>query len=166
RFGIPPGCSGARRTENRVTARSKPPPEEVHRAALAHEAGTELLQHAVGLTEYLPAPVRQFGLIHPVLEILVERDRILDLDGPTPDPDRHPGCPQRLHHLPVELRDRSRTQSDRSFASVADLDAEYVVDEVEIDLEGAQPMRHRRGGEPPGAQIERHLPPVIDHRRA
>src|SRR5690606_18909812 len=46
------------------------PPEEVHRAALAHEAGTELLQHAVGLTEYLPAPVRQFGLIHPVLEIL------------------------------------------------------------------------------------------------
>src|SRR5690606_8694790 len=119
--GSRPGAR-ARAVPRTASPPGRSPPEEVHRAALAHEAGTELLQHAVGLTEYLPAPVRQFGLIHPVLEILVERDRILDLDGPTPDPDRHPGCPQRLHHLPVELRDRSRTQSDRSFASVADLD--------------------------------------------
>ena len=40
-----------------------------------------------------------------------------------------------------------------------------MVDEIEVDLEAARAVRHRRGREPARGHIERHLPPVIDQRR-
>ena len=55
---MPPGCSGAGRPENRVTARSGAPQKQMHGAALPDEAGAEHLEHAIGLGQDPPEPVR------------------------------------------------------------------------------------------------------------
>jgi hypothetical protein len=77
--------SGARRPEKRVTQRSKLPPKEMHRTALAKEKRAELVKNTIGREQNTPEPVGKFGVVESVHEVLGEWDRIGDLVRDAPD---------------------------------------------------------------------------------
>ena len=91
---MPPGCRGAVRPEKRVTARSGGSPEEVDRAALADEAGAELLEDAVGLHEDAPVALDGVRIVGAVRLVLIEADGALYFVGKRVD--LH-GTAERLH---------------------------------------------------------------------
>ena len=97
--------------------------------------------------------------------ILVEADRVGDLDRHRPDPHLQAERAQPGHDLGVEIGDRTGPQWQRLAPAVAGVDAQRVVDEIEIDLEGQAAIRHRRGGQPAAGHIERHMPPMVDRGR-
>src|SRR5258707_11303350 len=41
-----------------------------------------------------------------------------------------------------------------------------MIEEIEVDLKAARAIRHRRRRQPSACHVKRHLPPMIDHRRA
>ena len=56
-------------------------------------------------------------------------------------------------------------ERERAAFALCRMDLKGMVDEVEIDLNNPRAVRHRRRGEPAGRDVERHAPPVADHRR-
>src|SRR5712692_3057643 len=93
--------------------------------------------------------------------VVLERDRVGDLDRRGPYPQRQPEGVEAAHHLAMEIRYRSRRQRDGFGLPIADSDAQLMVDEVEIDLEIPRAVRHRRGGKAASRQIKRHMPPMV-----
>ena len=71
---------------------------------------------------------------------------------------------QCVHDAPIKRRDRLRLERDARGPPVAGLDEERVVDEVEVNLKRAQPVRNRRGRQAARRDIERAVPAVIDRR--
>jgi hypothetical protein len=46
-----------------------------------------------------------------------------------------------------------------------EIDAKFVRTEIELDLERPRMSRNRRSCQPSRSNVERHVPPVVDHRR-
>src|SRR5204863_323121 len=65
----------------------------------------------------------------------------------------------------VEVRDGSRGEGNALRYAVAGPRHELVIQEIEFQLDVALGIGHRRGAEPARRDVERHLPPVILHRR-
>ena len=114
-------------------------PEEVDRTGLADEAGPELLQHAVHLDQCLPEQVRVARVVRRVPLVLVERDRIGDLDRTGRDGDVHTPASKPGHEVVVEPCNGPRLELHREGAGVVIGHRQSVVDEVDVDLEGCDP---------------------------
>jgi hypothetical protein len=97
--------------------------------------------------------------------VLLERDPVGDLDRHRPQVRLQVERAQPAHEISVKIGDRTGDEGNAVAPAVARLDAELMVDEIEIDLEIPRAMRHRRGRQPPRGHIERHLPPMVDQRR-
>jgi hypothetical protein len=100
-----------------------------------------------------------------VKAIFRERDRVRDLARYTVDRDRDADAGEKVDDLPVELRHGLRGERERPNVSAARAGDEPVLDEVELDLEDLVAGRHRRGGKAARADVERHLPAVVQPRR-
>ena len=138
----------------------------MHRARLAEEAGAELREHLVRRAEDAPEAVGIVAVVGRMHAILGERDRIGDFVRLAVDRDRDAEAGQRVQHVAVEFRDRHRLEHDLAEVAVAGAHPQHVIDEVEIDLEGARAVGDRRRGEPARGDVERHVPGMIEPGRA
>src|SRR5712675_2487449 len=84
------------------------------RAALADEAGAELLQDAVDVEQHAPEAPRIVGVIGMVDPVLAEPDSPCDLAWQFVDLDPDPELCERRHHQRVELRHRPRSEEHTS----------------------------------------------------
>ena len=139
-------------------------PEEMHRTDLADEARAEQGEDAIALDEDAPEAVGIVAIIGRMGSILLERDRVGDLDRHGPDLHDDSQGLQLGHEIAIEIGDRARLQGHVGGPAFARGDHETMVDEIEVDLKAEGTVGHRRGGQPAGGHIERHLPPVIDQR--
>ena len=96
--------------------------------------------------------------------ILVEGNGILHLDRVGRDRHPKPQGVQRCHELLIEVGDRAGKQGDGPGGTIADMDIQPVVDEVEVDLEDPAAEGDGRGGEPAGRDGEGDLPPFVEER--
>ncbi len=96
--------------------------------------------------------------------IAIERNRIGNLVWlrVNPDVDVQPG--ERVHHAAIEHRDGLRLERHAGASSVADLEDQRVIDEIEVDLKDSVPVGNRRGRQPSRGDVERAVPPMIDRR--
>ncbi len=161
---MPPGCCGAGRPENRVTARSKAPQKEVHRAGLAAELAAEPAEHAVRSDQRQPEPVDGVRVVGGVHGVLGERDHLGQLDRGADDRHVDAQPAQRAGELGVEVRDGARAQQHRPALPPGRADGELVRREVEDDLHPTPPVRHERRGQADGVHVQRHVPPVVGRR--
>src|SRR5207302_11042251 len=143
----------------------KAAPEEMDRAHLAEKASTKEGKDAVRLDPAAPEAVRELGVIGGMLLVVLKADRMRDFHRHSPDPHIETECAHSAHQLGIKVGDRPWLQNKGFLPAVIDADPQAVLDKIEIDLEGARAMRHRRRGETTAGDVERHLPPVIDHRR-
>lgn len=140
-------------------------PEEVHRTDLAEEIRPEHLQDTLGLHELPPEEVGGLGVVTVVLTVLSERDRRIHLVGCAVDASRDTQLVQRSEGAGVELGYGLCDERHRTTATVARADVQPVLEEVEFDVEDGVPVRDRRGAQPSRRDVQRRLPPVVDHRR-
>ena len=101
------------------------------------------------------------GVVRSVDAILGERDRVVGLRGHGPELHGDPEAGEEGHVLPIEIRDGLGTQGYVANGAVARLHDQSVVDEVEVDVEGAGAGGDRRRGQSARGDVERHVPPVI-----
>ena len=71
---MPPGCTGAVRPENRVTARSIAPQNKCTGLHLPMKRVRNCLEHTIGLQERAPESIDRVGVIRPRLLVLRERN--------------------------------------------------------------------------------------------
>src|SRR6185436_7134376 len=136
-------------------------PEEMHRARLAQGAPREALEDSIGVRQHPEGALGLAGLVRRVRPILGERDRMVHLHGHGPDLHGDPELAQQALVLPVEFGDRLGPQRRRPARAIARLEHEPVVDEVELDRERSQPVRHRGRRQPPRGQVQRDVPPMV-----
>ena len=159
-----PARGGAARPEKRVTAEIEAAPEEVHRARLAGEAAAIGLERHVGASQHLEEAARRVGVVAAVDRVVAERDRLRDLHRRRPDAHVDIELVEERAHLAVEGGDAARPERQRAHAPVADAGDERVVEEVEVELERAVAVRHRRRRHPAHRQVERYVPELILRR--
>src|SRR5256714_6324785 len=87
-------------------------PEEMDRAALAHERAARDGEDAGYVHEDLPKLIRGDRVIGVMLEVLIEPDRRRDLDWHRPDLHCQRHVAEESHQLAIELRDRNRSKTD------------------------------------------------------
>ena len=80
-----PGWGGAGRPENRVTARSKLPQKKCTGLAFPEKARAEHREHLVDLYQRAPEPGDLLGVVGRMDAVLLERDRVGDLDRHGPE---------------------------------------------------------------------------------
>ena len=97
--------------------------------------------------------------------IRLERDRLGHLDRLRRDPDVNAEVAKAGHEPGIELGDRHGLECHGEHPAVAVGDAESMVDEVEIDLELATAARDRRRRQASCADVQRHVPPMVEWRR-
>jgi hypothetical protein len=136
----------------------------VDRADLADEVRTELPDHAVGLHELPPEQLGRPSVVGRVLVVVGKRDRRFDLVRCRPDGCRDAQLVQRGHQLGIEDGDRLGVERHRADPAVTVPNMDLVVDEVELDVEAAGTVRNRGGGQPTWADVQRHLPPMVQQR--
>ena len=137
-----PFGGGAVRPEKRVTARSKLPPKEMHRACLADEAGAKFIHHAIGLQQGQPEFLRVDRIILRMGAVAVEWDRILDFTRHGPDVDVDAETLEALHELIIEVGDCLRFERNVLATAIAGLDDQLVIDEVKDDIERPPGIGH------------------------
>ena len=141
-------------------------PEEMHRARLAEKSRAELLEHPIHVDEDAPELLRVTGIISRVLAVLVKRNWVGELDRHRPDPDFQPERFQPVHDLVVEIGNRARPERQAFRPPVAHLYVQAMIDEIEVDLKTDPALvRDRRSREAAASHVERHLPPMVHHRR-
>jgi hypothetical protein len=118
-------------------------PEEMDRAALADEAPAEVLHDPVGLREDAPVAIDRVGRVRRVDSVLIETDRVCHLVGLPIDVHVQVQLAHFFAKAAVERRDGLWLQRKAPPAAVARLDDELVRDEVEVDLEGSDPVGNR-----------------------
>src|SRR5437867_9448098 len=97
----------------------------MHRAALPEEAPLEPLRDSVGLQQHPEEALSVIGVIRGVAAILEERNRIAHLHRHRPHLHGDPETVENAHVRPVEVRDRLRSQSDRSEEHTSELQSPY-----------------------------------------
>ena len=135
----------------------------MHRADLAQKARTEQSKDAVGLDQRPPEAVGEIRVIGGVPMVRLEADRMLDFAGQRPDTHFETERAHSPHQLGMKVGDRPGLQGQNLLSAVIDTNPQVVLDKVEIDLKGARAMGDRRRRKATGGDVERHLPPVIDH---
>ena len=96
--------------------------------------------------------------------VVGERDRRVHLVRPDVEDDVDAQLAECLHGLGVELGDRPRRQPDEPLLACAAAQPQVVGDEVELEVEGPAAVGDRPGGETTGADVQGHLPPVVEER--
>src|SRR5262245_2125748 len=160
-LGVTPPRRATREPRHREI---KAAPEEVNGTHLPDEARAKKSEQAIDLHQRLPESLDHCGIVLGVDAVLLERNRVLNFAGHGPDVRLNANLPQAGHNLRVEVRQRHGPQGPVLGRTVAGLDAQLMVDEVEEDLEGADTMRNRRGRETARSDVERDVPPMIDER--
>ena len=139
-------------------------PEEVHRARLADEASTERVHHPMRLHEREPEPPRGIRVVRPMHVVVVERNRVGNLRRARVDLHRDTDVFERGHRRSIEARHRPRLERHLTPRTVGGSHVEHVIDEVELDLQAAPTHVHERRRQTARGNVERHLPPLVDHR--
>src|SRR6266436_2266621 len=142
----------------------KAPPEKMHGACFSYEPGAELFEDSFAAHEDPPESIRVFGIIRGVLRILIERDRVGNLDRHLPDLHRNPQRSQSRHELAIKIGHRTRRQCQPKDGIVAGSNDELMMDEIKLNLEIPSRVRNCRGRQAQSVHIERHAPPMIDFR--
>ena len=144
------GAVGSTARVPRSRATGEPGDRQIHRAPevvdgahLAHEARPEQTELPVGVDQLLPEGLGMLRVVGAVRGVVGERDGDGDLVGHGMDLDRHPERAQCVEGLRVEGGDRLPRQGERTPTAVARAQHEFVLDEVELDVEDA---RRRRDG--------------------
>ena len=122
------------------------------------------VQHPVGLQELAPEQAGRLALVGGVAGVLRKWDRRFHLVGMRLDPGPDTQLGQRVQGLGVEVGYRFGLEVDVATRSGADPDAQLLVDEVEFHVERTILVGDRRGGQASWADVQRHLPPVVDQR--
>ena len=137
-------------------------PEEVNGADFAEEARPESRKHAMRGKQDAPEAIGEIAIVGGVEAVPAEGDAAGDLAGQRVDRRVEPEFGERRHHLTVELGHRFRREHDLAGMVVARLHPKEVIDEIEIDLEGAVAGGHRRGRQAASGHVERHVPGVVE----
>jgi len=130
--------------------------------ALADETRSKALEHAVALHEHAPEPVDGLSVVGAMHLVPLERNRIGNFVRLCMDPDVHAETMQRLHDLAVKRGNGLGLECDACDPAVAGRHDEHVIDEIEIDLKGLEPVRNWRRRQAPAGEVERAVPPVVD----
>src|SRR5215470_13605082 len=109
----------------------------MHGTALATETGAEFLKYAITLHKHAPEPVGIFGVVRTVDFIALERNRVLSFVWCRVDSHRQIQFSQRLHDLLVKFSYGLRTQLQGAHRAVAFYDAQFMINEIETNLECA-----------------------------
>ena len=156
---------GAGRPENRVTAMSKLPQKKCTGLTLPRNGARNCFSKPIHLQQDAPEPVGVFGVVGRMCPVLVERDRVRDLDRHGPDVGFQTKAAQPAHHLGMEVGDASWRERDGFDRTSTGLDLQPMVDEIEIDLKTARAVRDQRGGQASAGHVQRNVPPMVDRRR-
>src|SRR5687767_11692116 len=81
-------------------------PPEMHRTRLPEELPAELLEHAAGLNEYLPAPLRRIRIVRRMRFVVSERRRVRQLGRNRADLHIDVERREHRHVSPIEITDR------------------------------------------------------------
>ena len=107
----------------------------MHRAALADEAAAEFLEDPVGLHQDSPEPVDVVRIVGAVDLVLVETDRVGNFVRLVMDLHVQAQLAHLIHEPGVERSRRLRLQCHAGSAAVASLHDQFMVHEIEVDLE-------------------------------
>src|SRR5882757_4992498 len=136
-------------------------PEEVDRTGLSDERRAKVRHDPVGLHELLPKRMHRIGIVSSMLIVLRERDGGVYLIGLAQDMCFDVEVVERRERLSVELSDGFGRQLHGLLTTVTVADRKPMVDEVELHVEQAIPVWNCAGGQSPGADIQRDLPPMV-----
>src|SRR5258708_37952436 len=89
---------------------------------------------------------------------------VFDLHGYSPDADVDPQRVEMAHHFTGKVRYRARGQLKRLPRPLTGLDLQFMVDEIEVNLEDEVSIGDGRGGEATRGHVERDLPAVRNRR--
>ena len=164
---MPPGCSGAARPEKRVTARSKLPQKKCTGLALPRKPVRNRREHAVDLDQRAPAALRRGGVVggvdacrrrrgsgRPLRSargwIATSMPRRRELGQRRGDGSRPPtSAPARSR-----ARRRSTCAATRRWSTKSNSISSTLAADVD-----------RRRAEPARADVERHVPAVVEPGR-
>src|SRR5205814_2366397 len=118
-------------------------PEEVDWARLPDELATELRKQPLRVGQ--PMEERQYvvAVVRGVALVLLERDRLGDLDRVRPDPDVDVHRAKPCQQAPVERRDRHRLKIEPEGPAVTVDDGQAMPNEIQLDLEEPRALGHR-----------------------
>ena len=152
------GCAPAGKARHREIGAA---PEVMHRAAFAREARPELIENALRLQQRAPVSIGVLGIVRAVRFIPVERNRVGQLVGHRANGHRHLERLQGFHEPPVERRHRLRLERQARLTSVAHLNPQAVLHEIELHLERLRAVGHEPRREPPRRYRKRDMPGVV-----
>jgi hypothetical protein len=118
-------------------------PEKMHWRCPALKVGTGLLHDEVNLRQHSPESIRPFRLIDGVDRVLGKGNRIADLIGYGPEVCLDAERTELTHEVGVELRDRSGGQKHTPIFATRGHDHDFVVDEIDVNLEDPAREFHR-----------------------
>ena len=139
-------------------------PEKVHRADLAHEAGTKLLHHAIRMHECLPEATSRSRVVVHMHTVFRKRNRFRNLNRTRQHRDADTNFKKRDQSGGVKISDRLGLEHNLPQLAACRADMKHVVDEIELHLQTLVACVHKRGREAPPRNVQRHLPPVVEHR--
>src|SRR3979411_631119 len=125
-------------------------PEEMHRARLAEEGGAELLEHPIGIDQYLKETPHSVRVVGGMLVVLRKPDRLGQFVGHLVDGDMNAKLRERCHDRCVETRDRLSGESKLPRCAVAGRNPQKMIDEVELDLKCPDAVWDRGGSQHAG----------------
>ena len=135
-------------------------------ADLADEAGPKFRQHPACLHQDTPAPLRVFGIIGRMLQILFEWCSVFHFDRRRPYFHTNPQRSQGGHRFLIELSHRALREANGPDAAITGFDAQRVIEEIEFHFERTILVRHRQCRQPASRDVERDVPPVIHERHS
>ena len=160
-----PSRGGAGLPEKRVTARSKLPQKKWTGLHLPTNPHADCVNTRATCATIRHQRLDGRRIVRPVHRVLIEPDRVGDLDRHRPDLHRQPHVVQHRHHVAVEVRDGARRERQRARRAVRGHDREHVIDEVELHGERAIAVGERPRGESARRDLERDRPGVVERRR-
>src|SRR5579883_285796 len=115
-------------------------PEEMHRAALADEARTKILQNRAGRNENAPEAMRILGIVRFMHFVLRERNRVSDLVRAGMNLYLDTERIELSHQLAIKLGHAPRRQIHSLYGAFAGFDDQLTRDEIEPDFENPAPV--------------------------
>src|SRR5436309_5654469 len=100
-----------------------------------------------------------------MMAVLLEGCSVFYFNGGSPDVHSDAERLQRSHCSPIKFGHGARRKRKRGLTAVRGLDAQQMVDKIEIDLKDARSTGHRGRGQPTGRDVERGVPPMVGLRR-
>ena len=99
------------------------------------------------------------------MAVLFEGSSVFHFNGGSPDVHSDAERLQRSHCVPVKFGHGTRRKRERGLIAVRGLDAQQMVDKIEIDLKDARSIGHRGRRQPARGDVERGVPPMVGLRR-